>query len=248
MSLSAVEIISRGAGELGIVLTSGQLDQFVAYTGMLLEWNRKFNLTRIVDPKEIAVKHYLDSLVLPAVTEVANGSTLIDVGTGAGFPAIPVKIACPSLKLTLLDSVKKKLTFVETVVRELGLTDVEVVHRRAEDLGQEKHFREQFDFAVSRAVGSLSSLAELCIPFCRVGGLFAAYKGPRASAEVDEAKNAFQLLGGKLEAVHKLTLPFSDQERALVLVRKSRPTPAGYPRPARLRRERNPLGGKHVQD
>ena len=247
MTLSALEILSRGAGELGIVLTSGQLDQFVAYTGLLLEWNRKLNLTRIIEPKEIAVKHYLDSLVLPAVTEVPDGSWLIDVGTGAGFPAIPLKIIIPGLRITLLDSVQKKLAFLETLVQELGLVGVEIVHGRAEDLAHEKRFREQYDFAVSRAVGSLCILAELCVPFCRVGGLFAAYKGPRASAEVDEAEKAFQVLGAELEAVHRLTLPFSDQERSLVLVRKSRPTPAKYPRQAGTP-ERSPLGGDHVQD
>lgn len=247
MSLSVVEILSRGAGELGIVLTSSQLDLFVAYTGLLLEWNRKFNLTRITDPKEIAVKHYLDSLVLPAVTEVPDGSWLIDVGTGAGFPAIPLKIVIKGLRITLLDSVQKKLGFLETLVKELGLVGVEIIHGRAEDLAHEKRFREQYDFAVSRAVGRLSVLAELCVPFCRVGGLFAAYKGPGANAEIDEAEKAFQLLGGKLDAVHRLTLPFSDQERSLVLVGKSRATPAEYPRKAGAP-ERNPLGGKHVQN
>lgn len=247
MTLSALDMLSRGAGELGIVLDSGQLDQFVAYTGLLLEWNRKLNLTRITDPKEITVKHYLDSLVLAAVAEVPDGSALIDVGTGAGFPAIPLKIAIPSLRLTLLDSVGKKLAYLERVVEGLQLDGVELVHGRAEDLGHDNRFREQFDFAVSRAVGRLSALAELCVPFCRISGLFAAYKGPRASAEIDEAENAFQFLGGQLEAVHRLTLPFSDQERLLVLVRKSRPTPAKYPRQAGIP-ERSPLGGKHVQD
>ena len=242
MSLSAVEILSRGAGELGIVLDSGQLDLFVAYTGLLLEWNRKFNLTRILDPKEIAVKHYLDSLALTAVTEVPDGSWLIDIGTGAGFPAIPLKIVIRGLRITLVDSTKKKLAFLETVVKELGLVGVEIVHGRAEDLGHDKRFREQYDFSVSRAVGRLGILAELCIPFCRVGGVFAAYKGPRASAEVDEAESALQLLGGKLEAVHRLTLPFSDQERLLILVRKFRPTPAEYPRQAGTPK-RSPLGG-----
>lgn len=247
MTLSALEILSRGAGELGIVLNSSQLAQFVAYTGLLLEWNRKLNLTRIIEPKEIAVKHYLDSLVLPAVTEVPDGSWLIDVGTGAGFPAIPLKIIIPGLRITLLDSVQKKLTFLEAVVKELGLEGVEVVHGRAEDLAHEKRFREKYDFAVSRAVGRLDTLAELCLPFTCVGGLFAAYKGPRSSAEVDEAAEAFRLLGGEPEAVHRLTLPFSDQERSLVLVRKSRPTPAKYPRQAGTP-DRSPLGGKHVQD
>ena len=246
MNLSALDILSRGAGELGLVLDSRQLDQFVAYTGLLLGWNRKLNLTRIVDPKEIAVKHYLDSLTLPAVTEIPDGSWLIDIGTGAGFPAIPLKIIIPGLRITLVDSVEKKLMFLETVVKELGLIGVELVHGRAEDLGHDQHYREKYDFSVSRAVGKLSMLAELCIPFCQVGGLFAAYKGPRGSAEVDEAQGAFQLLGGKLEAVHRLALPFSDQERSLILVRKSRPTPAKYPRQAGIP-ERSPLGGDHVQ-
>jgi len=172
--------------------------------------------------------------------EVKPGSAVIDVGAGAGFPGIPLKIARPDLKMTMLDSVRKKLAFLEVVVRELGLTDMELVHGRAEDLGRAKAHREQFDLAVSRAVARLNALAELCMPFCRVGGRFVAYKGPDADDEINEAGRAITTLGGELEAVHRFVLPHSDAHRTLVVIRKSRRTPAAYPRKAGVP-ERSPL-------
>lgn len=236
----AGNILSRGTAELGIGLGDDQLDAFDRFTGLLLEWNARFNLTRITDPEEIALKHYLDSLALLAFVEVPPGSSLIDVGTGAGLPAVPLRIARPDLGVTMLDSVRKKVSFLEAAVKELGLADVELVHGRAEDLGREESHRQAFDFAVSRAVSRLNALAELCLPFCRVGGRFVAYKGPDVDEEVGESANALKALGGELEAVHKFTLPRSDLRRSLVVVAKSRPTPARYPRKAGVR-ERTPL-------
>jgi len=236
----ARDILSSGAAELGIVLDGRQLDALDAFTRLLLEWNAKFNLTRVTDPAEIAVKHYLDSLSLLPVVQIKPGSAVIDVGAGAGFPGVPLKIARPDLRMTMLDSVGKKLAFLEAVVRELHLTDVELIHSRAEDLGRAKSYREQFDLAVSRAVARLNVLAELCMPFCRVSGRFVAHKGPEADEEINEAGKAIGVLGGELEAVHRFALPHTDMRRTLVVVGKSRPTPASYPRKAGVP-ERNPL-------
>ena len=234
------QLLASGAKELGITLSERQLDAFDAFTALMLDWNRKLNLTRITDPEEIAVKHYLDSLVLLAKVEVPEGSSVIDIGTGAGFPGIPLKIARPDLRLTLLDSVRKRLTFLEAAVRELSLSDVEIVHSRAEDAAREKHLRERFDFATARAVAGLNVLAELCLPFCRVGGRFAAYKGPEIGTEVEAASKAIRLLGGKVEAVHEFDLPLGGIRRSLVIISKVKATPAGYPRKAGIP-ERNPL-------
>lgn len=238
--MSMREILESGAQAMGIALSEVQLGAFDAYTALLLEWNQKFNLTRITEPEEIAVKHYLDSLALLKFVQVPQGSKLIDVGTGAGFPGIPLKIAVPGLKLTLVDSVKKRLGFLEEVVKQLGLENVKILHGRAEDLGQVRAFRWEYDFSVSRAVARLNVLAELCMPFCRTGGKFIAYKGPDVDEEVAEALKAIRILGGKLESVQKFTLPHSDSQRSLVIVGKTEQTPRAYPRKAGTP-ERDPL-------
>lgn len=240
MSILPREIPASGAAALGVTLNESQLDQFDAFTALLLEWNQKFNLTRITDPAEIAVKHYLDSLSALSVVEMPPDASVIDVGTGAGFPAIPLKIALPNLRMTMLDSTRKRLVFLETAVRELGLSDVKIVHARAEDAGRDKALRERFDFSVSRAVARLSLLAEFCIPFCRVGGKFIAYKGPGAGEEIAEAEKAVRTLGGEIESVREFDLPGSDLGRTLIVVKKSRPTPARYPRKPGVP-EREPL-------
>ena len=240
MAGSAREILLSGAAELGVPLDDCQLDALDAFTALLLEWNARFNLTRVTDPSEIAVKHYLDSLSLLPLVEVKPGSAVIDIGAGAGFPGIPLKIARPDLKMTMLDSVRKKLTFLEAVVRELRLADVKLIHGRAEDFARGKSHRERFDLAVSRAVAGLNVLAELCMPFCRLGGSFAAYKGPDPDEEINEAAKAISALGGEVEAVHRFVLPHSDSHRTLVVIRKLRRTPASYPRKAGVP-ERNPL-------
>lgn len=226
------ELLASGSDELGIALSDRQLDLFEAFTALLLDWNRKLNLTRITEPEEIAVKHYLDSLALLRFVEIPPGSTLIDVGAGAGFPGIPLGIARPDLRITMLDSVRKRLGFLEAAISELDLSDVEVVHGRAEDVGRDVRFRERYDFAVARAVARLNVLVELCLPFCRIGGEFAAYKGPEAAEEVEEASGAIRILGGRLEAMHEFGLPAGGFRRSLVIISKVKATPAGYPRSA----------------
>lgn len=225
-------ILSSGASELGITLDERQLDRFDSFTALLIEWNERLNLTRITDPVEIAVKHYLDSLSLLSVVDIPAGSSLLDVGTGAGIPAVPLKIARPDLKVTMLDSVRKRLRFIEVVLQELDVEDAELVHARAEDGGQDKRYRERFDFTVSRAVARLSVLSELCIPFCRIGGCFVAYKGPDAVEEIAEAGSAIRKLGGKPARTESLSLPGGDAGRTLVVVGKGRRTPSGFPRKA----------------
>lgn len=234
------DILLSGATESGIELNGSQLDQFEAFTNLLLEWNQKFNLTRITDPEEVVIKHYLDSISILPFIDTSNRKSLIDVGTGAGFPAIPLKIACPDLKVTLLDSVKKRLTFLDAVSSELGFKDISTVHARAEDAGQNKTLREKYDYSVSRAVARLNILAELGIPFCKPGGTFISYKGPESDAEIQEASKAIKLLGGKLDNVRELTLPHSDIHHTLIFIRKTKPTPSNYPRKAGIP-EREPL-------
>lgn len=240
MNASPREILSSGASELGITLGDSQLDRFESFTSLLREWNQKFNLTRITDPGEIAVKHYLDSLSLLSVIEIPTGASVMDVGTGAGIPAIPLKIARPDLRVTMLDSVRKRLVFIEAALGELGIDDAVLVHARAEDAARDRAYRERFDLTVSRAVARLAVLSELCVPFCRVGGWFAAYKGPDAADEVSEAGAAIRKLGGKPARVESLTLPGLDVGRTLVLIRKERRTPSGYPRKAGIP-EKQPL-------
>jgi 16S rRNA (guanine527-N7)-methyltransferase len=240
MSASPRDILYQGAAELGITLDDSRLDQFESFTSLLIEWNRKVNLTRITDPGEIAVKHYLDSLSLLSVIDIPIGSSVIDVGSGAGLPAIPLKIARPDLRVTILDSVRKRLLFVEAALQELGIRDAESLHARAEDAGRDPAYRERFDFVVSRAVARLAVLSELCVPFCTVGGWFVAYKGPDAGDEISEAGSAISKLGGRLMRTESLCLPGGDVGRTLVLIRKERETPAGYPRKAGIP-QRDPL-------
>ncbi|MHB0912790.1 MAG: 16S rRNA (guanine(527)-N(7))-methyltransferase RsmG [Armatimonadota bacterium] len=218
------EILISGAREMGITLTPAQVERFAHFTRLLLEWNARMNLTRITDPAEIAVKHYLDSLALLPRVEVAG--EVLDVGTGAGIPGIPLAIVAP-IRLTVLDSTAKKLSFVQAAAEELGLS-VRTVHARAEDAGRDPAHRDRYDLAVSRAVARMPVLAELCMPFCRKGGLFAAYKGPEVDAELSAP---FETLGGRLLRVERFTLP-DGSARALVLVEKTGRTPPAYPRKA----------------
>lgn len=235
-----MKILKAGTEQLGIALDAEQLGRFEDFASLLLKWNRKFNLTRIVDPDEIEVKHFLDSLSLLSVVNLGQGCSVIDIGTGAGLPGIALKIARPDIRVTLLDSVRKKIVFLDAAVKELSLTDVKTVHARAEDAGRDGDFRERFDFAVSRAVARLGILAELCLPFCRLGGIFVAYKGPDANEEVKAASGAVRVLGGVSTSVHELILPSSDIKRSIVVVTKKKPSPIAYPRKAGIL-EKNPL-------
>ena len=234
-----LELLRSGASELGIELTQTQLEQFESFAELLVETNREFNLTRITEPREIVTNHYLDSLTCLQAVEIERGSRLIDIGTGAGFPGIPIKIARPDLNLALLESSRKKAGFVSSAIAELGLEKVEVVCTRAEDAGRETGLREKYDVAVTRALSEMKVLAELCLPLVRVGGCLVAQKSTDVSGlgcpettggELDEARAIIGQLGGSLEKVVGVTIPHTDVTRRLVVVRKVRPTPERFPR------------------
>lgn len=215
-------------------LTDKQKQQFKLYFKMLIEVNEHVNLTRITEEDEVYLKHFYDSIT-PLFTFGAvfkDGTTLCDVGAGAGFPSIPLKILKPGLKVTIVDSLQKRLNFLKDLISELGLTDVELVHGRAEDVGQNKLYRERFDIVTARAVARMSVLSEYCLPLVKKGGYFVALKGPKAEDELDDGKKALEVLGGKLIKDEELTLPESEEERTLVLVQKVKSTPKKYPRQA----------------
>ena len=215
--------------KLDIHISDKQAEQFAAYERLLLEWNEKINLTAITEHEQIVIKHFADSLT-PVLYRDLSGKSLIDVGTGAGFPGLPLKIAVPSLKLTLLDSLNKRVSFLETVTSALSLEDVQCIHSRAEDSGKDAALREKFDFAVSRAVAPLNVLAEYDMPFVKVGGEFIALKGPAAYDEIKQAENAVKELGGEISDVKEVILPDTELKHKIIFVSKVRQTPNKYPR------------------
>ncbi len=202
-------------------------ERFELYRDNLIEWNKVMNLTAITEPHEIDTLHFLDSLALLNFADF-KGKSVIDVGTGAGFPGLPLKIAEESLQLTLLDSLDKRLNFLKDTCEKLGLDDVRFVHARAEEIPD--GFRESFDVAVSRAVARLNTLAEFCLPYVKPGGLFIAMKGPDFEAELEEAKPAIRMLGGKCEHCESYTIPGTDVTHSALIIRKNSPTPSKYPR------------------
>lgn len=214
----------------GVGLTSSQLAAFERYETELRTWNARFNLTAIDDPRQIRIKHFLDSLACALVLREAPVERLIDVGSGAGFPGLPLKICFPAISLTLVESVGKKAEFCRHVVKTLGLEGVEVVQDRAEALGQMRQYRERYDMAVARAVAIMPVLAEYLLPLVRVGGLMVAMKGENAPAEAHTAEYAFRMLGGHLRRLVPVALPGVAEERYLVVVDKAAATPPGYPR------------------
>jgi 16S rRNA (guanine527-N7)-methyltransferase len=223
----ATRIKEWTAEKVGIELTAEQVGQFCLYGDLLLEWNQKMNLTSIVDPAEIIIKHFIDSLT---VKEYLRGKKLADIGTGAGFPGIPLKIAQPDLQLFLIDSLKKRLDFLREVVLKLGLEEVEIIHARAEELGRNKKYRAGFEIATSRAVARLPVLLEYAIPLLQVNGLFIAMKGSQADAEIAEAREALLQLKAEVETVKKISLGSEAEYRTLIIIRKVAPTPEKYPR------------------
>ena len=224
--------LRQDAARWGLALTERQLAQFAAYEALLLDWNRRMNLTAIREPAGIRRRHFLDALSCVTVTGSLATRRLIDVGTGAGFPGLPLKILTPSLQLTLVDSVQKKTRFLTAVVAELGLRDVTILAERAETLGQDAGHRAQYDWAVARAVAPLAVLAEYLLPLCRVGGAMLAQKGAAAANEVAEAAAAVALLGGGEATVTPIQLPLQTQRHYLVVVPKNSATPPRYPRRA----------------
>lgn len=223
-------LLKNGCSELKISLDDIQLDNFIKYMELLLEWNENVNLTAITEPKEVITKHFLDSLT--ALSLIPENASVADIGCGAGFPGLPLKMARDDIKLTLLDSLAKRINFLNEVASETGVTGVECVHSRAEDAGQDKAYREHFDVAVSRAVANLTTLCEYCLPFVKVGGSFVALKGPLAEDELIAAKKAIHLLGGELVKVADVLVPFTDLNHKIVIIKKVAKCPKAYPRKA----------------
>ena len=231
-------LFEKGLEELSISLSQEQKQQFVTYYEYLIEKNKVMNLTAITEYEEVIVKHFLDSLSIVKAgcfeQNTLDGKSVIDIGTGAGFPGIPLKIAFPQLKITLLDSLNKRVNFLNEVIEMLGLSKVEAVHGRAEDYAKQKEYRECFDFCVSRAVANLSTLSEYCIPFVKEGGCFISYKSGKIDEELSQAGNAVKILGGKVLDVVKFPLMGTDMDRSFVIIKKTRPTAKKYPRKAGL--------------
>lgn len=235
----------KGLEQLSITLSGEQKQQFLTYYEYLVEKNKVMNLTAITEYEEVITKHFLDSLAVVKTScfmpEKLVGKRLIDIGTGAGFPGIPLKIAFPELEILLLDSLNKRINFLNEVTEMLGLTKINTVHGRAEDYAKQKGYRESFDFCVSRAVANLSTLSEYCIPFVKEGGCFISYKSGSVDQELIQAEKAVKILGGQREEVVRFSLADTDMDRSFVVIRKAKPTPKKYPRKAGLP-SKEPLG------
>lgn len=219
---------------MGIKLTILQEKQFIRYYEMLIEKNKVMNLTAITEFDEVVIKHYMDSLSIGNVIDMNKIASLIDIGTGAGFPGIPIKIAYPHIKVTLMDSLNKRIKFLQEVIDELELEGIDTIHSRAEDLAKREEYREQYELCVSRAVANLSSLSEYCIPFIKISGKFVSYKAGNSEEEIGNAKKAIKILGGKVEMTEEFYLPESEIARTLVVIEKVKDTPKKYPRKAGL--------------
>lgn len=216
--------------KMGIELDERQLNQFERYYELLVEWNEKMNLTAITDHEEVYLKHFYDSVSAAFFVDFTGSLSLCDVGAGAGFPSIPLKICFPQLNITIVDSLKKRITFLHELAKELKLEKVFFYHDRAETFAQHKDFREQFDIVTARAVAKMSVLTELCLPLVKKEGIFVAMKAANAEEELKAAEKAIKLLGGKEQAVHDFTLPIEESERNIIIIKKVKKTPNKYPR------------------
>lgn len=228
------QIFENKLNTLGIKLTDMQKEQFDKFYELLVEWNKVMNLTGITEYEEVNEKHFVDSVSIVKAIDINNVKTIIDIGTGAGFPGIPLKIAFPHLKVVLLDSLNKRINFLNNVINELGLKDITTIHGRAEDFAKQGEHREKYDLCVSRAVANLSTLSEYCIPYVKIGGKFIPYKSGEIDEEIQKSTKAIHILGGKLEKVIKFQLPGSDIGRSFVIINKTQSTAKKYPRKAGL--------------
>ena len=228
------QIFESKLNELGITLTDIQKQQFFKFYELLVEWNKVMNLTGITEYEEVNEKHFVDSLSIVKAIDINKVETVIDVGTGAGFPGIPLKIAFPYLKVVLLDSLNKRIKFLDTVINELELDNIKTIHGRAEDFAKQSAYREQFDLCVSRAVANLATLSEYCIAYVKKEGLFVPYKSGEIEEEIEQSKKAVYVLGGKIMDVVKFRLPGTEIGRSFVIIKKMRNTAKKYPRKAGL--------------
>jgi len=214
--------------QINIELTDEQINEFEQYQDLLLEWNEKINLTAITEENDIIIKHFVDSLTISKYFK--DNDKIMDVGTGAGFPGIPLKIANKTLKVTLLDSLNKRIIYLNDVIKKLGLNDVETIHGRAEELSRNPKYREQYDAVTARAVANLKTLSEYCIPFVKVGGLFVCMKGSNIEEEMNNAKEHIKELGCKIEEIMEFDLPETDMKRNIIIMKKIKNTDKKYPR------------------
>lgn len=222
------EILEKWCDENNISISDTQKQKFETYAKLLSEWNKKINLTAITEDTEVAIKHFIDSITLLKYADIKDNASVIDIGTGAGFPGIPLKIMRDDINLTLLDSLNKRLVFLDEVCNTIGIK-AQTVHSRAEESGQNPLFREKYDVAVSRAVANLPALCEYCMPYVKVGGVFISMKGSDGENELENAKNAIAILGGKTESCETLTLP-DGSTRTIITIRRIQPIPQKYPR------------------
>lgn len=238
--MSAYDLMKQYAEKFKIHIDEEKLDKFKKYTALIKEWNEKINLTAITDEDDIIKKHFIDSISVLESNVIKNGMKIIDIGTGAGFPGIPLKIILPDSNILLVDSLNKRVNFLNEVIRMLELHGIEAIHGRAEEVAKKPEYREQFNIVVSRAVANMTVLSEYCIPFAKIGGYFIAMKGPSSEDEIEESKPAISILGGKIKNVVETRILQSDMNHRLVIVEKVKSTMNKYPRnPGQI--EKKPL-------
>lgn len=225
-------LLYESCKQMGVLLEQYQLEQFLNYQNLLLQWNEKMNLTAITEKRDIILKHFADCVSIVSEISFEKDVSVIDVGTGAGFPGIPLKIVCPSIHMTLLDSLQKRIYFLEEVIAKLSLQNINCIHSRAEDSGRDMNCREQYDYCVSRAVANLAVLSEYCLPFVKVGGIFIALKGKDAEKEMEQSQKAIKVLGGEITELKQVSIPYTDLQHKIVLIKKVAQTPKQYPRKA----------------
>ena len=226
------ELMKTASNDAGLEFTEVQYEQFIKYMRLLQEWNEKINLTAITEDEEVVKKHFIDCIKAFKSDKIKNAKTIIDVGTGAGFPGLPIAIMNPNVEVTLLDSLNKRINFLNLVVRELGLKNVKTIHSRAEDGARKPELREKFDVATSRAVANMAVLSEFCMPYVKKGGYFVALKGPAIDEELENGSNAIKILGGELKGIIEVSIEETDLKHNIVEVKKVKSCPKTYPRKA----------------
>ena len=226
------DVMEKACKKVGLTFDENKYNKFMKYKEMIQEWNEKINLTTITEDSEIVQKHFIDSINIFNFKFLKNSKNLIDVGSGAGFPGLPIKIVNSDIKVVLLDSLNKRVNFLNEVIKELDLKDIKTIHGRAEDFGKDKEYREKFDIATSRAVANMTVLSEFCMPYVKVGGYFLALKGPSIEQELKDSRNAIGTLGGKIQDIIKVDMEDSEMNHNLVVIKKMRATDMRYPRKA----------------